>query len=480
MSSNISPKLRAFSSFRVTERQQITTPLRHRSSGTAKTKSIRGSFWTRPRYGSSAASSPVAALHGVETISRNPPAVAYWLFAIGGLTFGIVVIGGLTRLTESGLSITEWKPLTGAWPPVGEEAWAVEFDKYKQTPEYRLLNHTISLSEFKIIYFMEWAHRQWGRLIGVAFVLPATYFIAKRRVTPKVAAGLVGIAGMIGFQGLIGWWMVKSGLREELMVEKGAVPRVSQYRLAAHLGTAFLVYSSMVWLGADILRSNKAARDGRLGGESLALTLSKLNGPIRNFRGAAFIFTGLVFLTALSGAFVAGLDAGLMYNEFPYMGEKMIPPTEDLFADSYAVRDDKSDKIWRNLLENPTTVQFDHRVLAMTTFTSVTGLFLWSRTKAMKALLPVSTVRLVGLAFAFACTQVTLGISTLIYLVPVPLAAAHQAGSLALLTSMLTVCASLKRPGLLSQLQRSVQGQSIKSMSNVKNDTKGVSRLITR
>ncbi|KAK9448310.1 cytochrome oxidase assembly protein-domain-containing protein [Limtongia smithiae] len=375
--------------------------------------------------------------------------VGIWLVISGALVFGIVVIGGLTRLTESGLSITEWKPVTGMIPPLSTSDWETEFEKYKQSPEYKLLNSNMTLSEFKFIFFMEWSHRLWGRAIGLFLVIPGAYFIFRGRTSARVTRRILGIAGLVGFQGFIGWWMVKSGLSDHFLDEgvdgkyKDNHPRVSQYRLAAHLGLAFIVYLSMLWTGLEVLKEARFAKDPKFAVE----TIAQLRNPrLRFYKFAAVALLGLVFTTAMSGAFVAGLDAGLIYNEFPFMGEGLIPPKADLFTTFYTRKADDSDLIWRNMLENPVTVQLTHRIFATTSFTAIVLFHIYS-TKLNKAnLLPRAVFRASHGVIGLVALQVTLGITTLLYLVPVPLAAAHQAGSLALLTEVLVLCMRLRRP----------------------------------
>ncbi|KAI9672966.1 MAG: Cytochrome c oxidase assembly protein cox15 [Caeruleum heppii] len=366
----------------------------------------------------------------------NDRAVAYWLLGSAASVFGIVVFGGLTRLTESGLSITEWRPVTGSLPPMSAEDWNSEFTKYKNSPEFHLLNPRMELSEFKKIYYMEWAHRLWGRVVGISFLLPAAYFIARRRVSGVMAAKLLGIGGLIGFQGVLGWWMVKSGLKDDLFTP-GSHPRVSQYRLVAHLGTAFLCYTAMLWNGLSILRENRLLADIPTAVKKLDLLRSP---SLKMFRRSVGALAGLVFITAMSGGLVAGLDAGLIYNDFPYMGVGLTPPRSELFSDFYARDPNGSDLWWRNLLENPSTVQLDHRILATTTFTAVMSLWAYSRFgRAVRVTLPVAARKGVRGVVHLVFLQVVLGISTLIYLVPLPLASAHQAGSLALLSGVLVL-----------------------------------------
>ncbi|EAW06492.1 cytochrome c oxidase assembly protein cox15 [Aspergillus clavatus NRRL 1] len=387
--------------------------------------------------------------------------VAYWLLGSAASVFGIVVFGGLTRLTESGLSITEWRPVTGSLPPMNAEDWESEFAKYRASPEFQLLNPNMNLSEFKSIYYMEWIHRLWGRFIGLSFVFPALYFVAKKKVSKPMALRLAGIAGLIGFQGFIGWWMVKSGLKEDLFAQ-GSHPRVSQYRLTAHLAAAFVCYTAMLWNGLAILRSHRLLADPEAGTKVLdALRDPKLNIFRRSVAGLAL----LTFVTVMSGGLVAGLDAGLIYNEFPFMGNGLTPPKAELFDPRYSRHEDRSDLWWRNMLENPSLVQLDHRIMAMTTFTSIMALWAYTRrSPTMKRLLPPAAKKGVHGVVAFACVQVSLGISTLLYLVPLPLASAHQAGSLCLLTWVLVLGSRIWHPSRtakLLQMAAKARGQAV-------------------
>ena len=339
-------------------------------------------------------------------------------------------------LIVQSLSITEWKPVTGSLPPTTEEDWESEFNKYRSSPESKMLNPNMTMSEFKSIYYMEWTHRLWGRFVGLSFAIPAVYFIVRKKVSGPMALRIAGIAGLIGFQGLLGWWMVKSGLKDDLFAT-GSHPRVSQYRLVAHLGTAFLCYSAMLWNGLSILRTHKLLGDL----QTAKASLRTLRDPrLRTFRSSVGALAVLVFVTAMSGGLVAGLDAGLIYNEFPYMGLGLTPPKSELFSDFYSHTPDNSDIWWRNPLENPSLVQLDHRILATTTFTSVMALWAYSRfSRNVREILPVPARKGVHGVVGFVFLQVVLGISTLIYLVPLPLASAHQAGSLALLSYVLVL-----------------------------------------
>lgn len=326
---------------------------------------------------------------------------------------------------------------------MNEADWESEFTKYKASPEFAMLNSSMTLDDFKQIYFMEWFHRLWGRVIGITFLLPTAYFIARRRVTPSMAWKLGGICAMIGFQGVIGWWMVKSGLKDDLFAP-GSHPRVSQYRLTAHLGAAFAVYCSMVLTGLSILKEHRMLANPAKAAE----TIKALQHPaLRVFRGSVVGLTLLVFTTAMSGALVAGLDAGLIYNEFPWMGLGLTPPKKELFDPFYSHVPDQSDLWWRNMLENPSLVQLDHRILATTTFTAICALLAYTRfSRGVRSTLTKDAKKGVTGMFHLASLQVALGISTLIYMVPTWLASAHQAGALALLTGAVVLFSRIRLP----------------------------------
>ena len=361
------------------------------------------------------------------------------------------------------LSITEWKPVTGTMPPRNAADWDAEFTKYRSSPEFKLLNPHMTLDEFKSIYYMEWIHRQWGRFVGLSFALPGIYFIARRRVSKTMALKIIGIGGLIGFQGFLGWWMVKSGLKDDLFAP-GSHPRVSQYRLVAHLGTAFLAYSAMLWNGLLILRTHNQLGNLEMA-ENLLVRLK--NRKLWLFRNSVGALAILVFITAMSGGLVAGLDAGLIYNEFPWMGLGLTPPRSELFSDFYSHTIDGSDIWWRNPLENPSLVQLDHRMLATTTFTAIIALFAYSRlSPSVKTLLPAASRKGMHGVLGFACLQVALGISTLIYLVPLPLASAHQAGSLALLSYVILLGSRTWAPN------RRLQARLARRLSEARNAPK--------
>ncbi|XP_058059328.1 cytochrome c oxidase assembly protein COX15 homolog [Anopheles bellator] len=349
----------------------------------------------------------------------NPPekgskAVGYWLLGCTGMVFVAVVLGGVTRLTESGLSMVTWKLLGEKMPRTNSE-WAEEFEKYQQFPEFKLKNKDMTLQEFKLIWYMEYGHRMWGRAIGAFYALPAIYFWTRGYFTRPMKVRVLAFGALIGLQGLMGWYMVKSGL-EDRFHEESDVPRVSQYRLASHLGFAFVLYALFLWSALDKL-----------------LPAQKLIGQIPaatfRFKGLAHATKAAVFFTALSGAFVAGLDAGLIYNSFPKMADRWIP--SDILALSPTLR---------NFTENPTTVQFDHRVLGTATLTLITGMFLISRQRV----LPPRAYRAATALAAMGWLQVVLGITTLLTYVPVPLAASHQSGSLILLSMAIWLTHELK------------------------------------
>lgn len=341
--------------------------------------------------------------------------------------------------------------------------WNSEFSLYRSSPEFKLLNPRMTLEEFKQIYWMEWGHRLWGRVVGITFLVPTIYFIARRRVSSRMALRITGIFGMIGFQGFLGWWMVKSGLKDDLF-EPGSHPRVSQYRLAAHLGTAFLAYIAMLWNGLSILREHRLLANPL---ESSTLMTTLKHPHLRVFRRSTLALSLLIFTTAMSGALVAGLDAGLIYNDFPWMGTpwKLTPPTSELLDPFYSHVPDRSDLWWRNALENPVLVQLDHRALATTTFTAICALAAYARfSPRVSALLPVAAKRAVVGVVGLASLQVCLGITTLWYLVPTPLASAHQAGALALLSGIVVLGSRISAPKRLAGLIQRAAKRNVKAL----------------
>jgi len=362
-----------------------------------------------------------------------PRAVKLWMTGCTGMVFGIITIGGVTRLTESGLSMVDWK-LSGSLPPMGREAWEEEFAKYKQFPEFRRMHPHMTVEEFKGIFFWEYLHRMWGRSIGVAFALPFAYFTARRQLSPSVRNRCLALLGGIGCQGLVGWWMVKSGLEEP--DHERAQPRVSQYRLATHLGAALLLYSGMLWTTLQFWKPDYAA----LSEEALRTSMQRV--PAGRLRAIVGATSALVFTTAISGAFVAGLDAGLVYNEFPFMGEGLVPE-ESWSMSALAKASSTGDWLRENLFENSASVQFNHRCMGVTTASVITAVFLY--TSRFRAALPRAVNKARHSMMGMAALQVALGITTLLTYVPVSIAAAHQTGSVVLLTTALWYLRELRR-----------------------------------
>jgi cytochrome c oxidase assembly protein subunit 15 len=329
---------------------------------------------------------------------RTRRQVAAWLLLCCSMIFAMVILGGVTRLTGSGLSMVEWDPIFGAVPPLDQAAWEEVFARYRESPEYRKVNVGMDLHGFKSIYWFEYSHRLLGRSIGTVFLLPFLYFLFRRKLTARLVPRLAFAFVLGGLQGLLGWYMVKSGLVDN--------PHVSQYRLTAHLGLALLIYAYLLWLLYDLVFGTSPSG----------------SQPPRLKTGAK-VLLGLVATTILSGGFVAGLKAGHAYNTFPKMGDQWLPPAGWMLQPG-----------WRNLFENIATVQFDHRLLATLTFVAVLLFWLWARRVVTGT--GRTAVHLMLLA---AIAQVTLGISTLLLHVPVALAATHQAGALVLLTLTLLV-----------------------------------------
>ena len=330
--------------------------------------------------------------------ARKDRPIAAWLLVCCALVFAMIVLGGVTRLTGSGLSMVNWKPISGVLPPLNQAAWEREFEHYRQTPEYAYVNKGMSLAEFKGIFWFEFAHRFLGRLIGVVFLLPFLYFLLRRRIQASLAPRLATMFVLGGLQGLLGWYMVKSGLVDN--------PHVSQYRLAAHLGLAVIIYAFMLWTALGILQREESAVPRTRSG----------------FETFTRILIVAMFVVMMSGAFVAGLKAGFIHNTFPMMAGKLLPDGMWSMTPAYL-----------NLFENATTVQFNHRLIAIATFLAIVVLWLgaprFALTRPQRLWLHAT-----GLV---AVVQVALGISTLVLRVPIPLAALHQAGAMALLTVLL-------------------------------------------
>jgi heme a synthase len=325
--------------------------------------------------------------------------IALWLLVCCGLVFCMVILGGATRLTGSGLSMVHWKPVTGVIPPMDQSTWEREFSAYQRSPEYQKINLGMSLDEFKQIFWFEFAHRLLGRSIGLVFLLPFLYFWIRRRIPRALAPKLVAIFVLGGLQGVLGWYMVKSGLVDN--------PHVSQYRLTAHLVAALLIYAYMLWVALGLLtpRPPSGARDGL--------------APLRRY---GLVLTTLVVVTIVSGGFVAGLKAGYAYNTFPLMGGQLIP--EGIL---------QLQPVHLNFFENIATVQFDHRVLAISTLVTAIGFWFFSRRFDLGGRTRLGF----SLMAVAALIQVSLGIATLLLHVPVSVAVIHQGGAIVLFTAAL-------------------------------------------
>ncbi|MEE9423288.1 MAG: COX15/CtaA family protein [Gammaproteobacteria bacterium] len=332
-----------------------------------------------------------------ENISTR--SIAAWLLLCCIMIYAMVVLGGVTRLTGSGLSMVEWDPVFGIVPPLSEQAWQTVFSKYQASPEYQKINLGMDLLGFKSIYWFEYAHRVLGRMIGTVFLLPFLYFLFRKMLPPRLTPRLALAFVLGGLQGLLGWYMVKSGLVDN--------PHVSQYRLTAHLGLALVIYAWLFWLFLDLVDRQHVIKDST---------------PF--LRRISLAILALVAITITSGGFVAGLKAGHAYNTFPKMGDQWLPPAGWMLQPG-----------WRNLFENIATVQFNHRLLAITTLACIVlfGAFNHKRVSALATRLGIYFLVVI------ACIQASLGISTLLLHVPVALAATHQAIAVLLLSSALFV-----------------------------------------
>jgi cytochrome c oxidase assembly protein subunit 15 len=321
-------------------------------------------------------------------------AMRMWLFVVAALIFLMVSLGGATRLTGSGLSITEWQPIMGAVPPFSDAAWQEAFEKYRQIPQYEHVNRGMSLAAFKLIYWWEWTHRFLGRLIGVVFLVPFLYFLATGQIGRPLIGRLAGIFALGGLQGFIGWYMVSSGLADRISV--------SQYRLALHMTLAVAIFGAVLWVALSLGRGHAARAPAR---------------PVALRAAAAAGIAALVLLQIAAGAFVAGLKAGAGWNTWPLMEGQLVP--QGLGAMT---------PWWANLFENALTVQFNHRLLAYAIAAAVAW-HLWSLMRSS----PSGAARVSGLSLGGAVlAQIALGICTLLAQVPIPLALLHQAGAVAL------------------------------------------------
>ena len=337
--------------------------------------------------------------------------VVGWLVVCGILVFCMIIVGGATRLTHSGLSIVEWEPIVGTIPPLNDTDWNQVFDEYKGSPEYQLINFGMSLDEFKVIFWWEYFHRLLGRLIGFVFFVPFLFFLLTRRLNAGLTGRLLGIFALGGLQGGMGWYMVASGLVDE--------PNVSQYRLTAHLGIAFLIFGAITWTAMSVLYTSR----------------TNLSVPVRSMYKTSVAVSATLFLMVLSGGFVAGLQAGLIYNTFPLMGNSFIPP--NLFALT---------PFWTNFFDNMTTVQFDHRIIAYILAIMIPIFWFKLRRRDVSNL----TKTLSNLLLGLLALQIVLGITTLIYHVPTVLGVAHQAiGSLLFITSLAVTQSIISRRGMI-------------------------------
>jgi cytochrome c oxidase assembly protein subunit 15 len=316
---------------------------------------------------------------------NNAHSVEIWLFVVAALVFAMVLVGGATRLTESGLSITQWQPVTGVVPPLGEADWQAEFARYKQIPQYAQMNPDMDLGGFKAIYYWEWSHRLLARIIGLAFILPLLWYWRKGQLTGPVARAVLAATGLLALEPIVGWWMVASGLSERV--------EVSQYRLALHLLIATAFYGAVLW-GAVGLRERPR--------ESASRRFVALSGAIAI----------LVFCQIGLGALVAGLRAGLVFNSWPLMDGRLIP--EGLFFQS---------PWWRNLFEDLTTVQFQHRLFAYL----VIVLTLWQAIAVARGAPGTAMARRAAAVGVLALAQAALGVLTLLLVVPIWAALLHQA-----------------------------------------------------
>jgi len=329
------------------------------------------------------------------------PAVRGWLVALFALVCVMIAVGGLTRLTDSGLSITEWRPVTGAIPPMSDADWAAEFDKYRASPQYLHQNQGMSLEEFKFIYWWEWGHRQLGRLIGLVWAAGFAFLWATRRIPPGWNGRLLGLGALGGLQGAIGWWMVASGLQGEMV-------SVASYRLAVHLGLAFVILGLIAWFVYLLGRPAAALLQARRSREA----------PLAAF---AAVTAGLAFVQILLGALVAGIDAGRGFTDWPLMAGGFLPP------DPFWI-----EPLWRNFFENAGLVQFVHRMVGYLLL--AVGLALWWRSRSS----PHPRTRAAGnMMAAMLVLQVVIGIVTVMHSAPVSLALLHQLGAVALWAMLL-------------------------------------------
>lgn len=328
-------------------------------------------------------------------MKKDNKKVIYWLLTGCVLIFVMVIVGGITRLTDSGLSISNYKLITGTIPPLNETEWQDAFELYQQYPEYQKLHSHFTISDFKSIYFWEWLHRLIGRVIGLVFIIPFLYFLVTKQLSKKTIKKCLVLLILGGFQGFLGWYMVKSGLVD--------MPDVSHYRLAAHLTTAFLTFAATLWVALDLFYPNK----------------KPINIKFRNLITISYI---ILIIQIIYGAFVAGLKAGLLHNHWPLMNEnKFMHHTVYILEPFY-----------KNLIENPSGIQFIHRILAY--FVVISILILWYKTRKM--VITKLQKKGINALLILVVFQFLLGIFTILFAVPLWLGVAHQIGAFFLLSAM--------------------------------------------
>ncbi|QFZ55776.1 heme A synthase [Oceanihabitans sp. IOP_32] len=326
---------------------------------------------------------------------KDNKSVIYWLLTGCALLFIMVLVGGITRLTDSGLSMSNYKLITGTIPPLNDAEWQDAFELYKQYPEYQKLHSHFTLEDFKSIYFWEWLHRVLGRLIGLVFIIPFIYFLVTKKLTKQTIKKCLVLLVLGAFQGFLGWYMVKSGLVD--------IPHVSHYRLAAHLTTAFLTFAATLWVALDLIYPKNKPRNIR-------------------FRNLIIVSYLILIVQIVYGAFVAGLKAGLIHNHWPLMNEgKFMHYTVHIL-----------DPFYKNLIENPSGIQFVHRILAYIVVVSIVILWL----KARKMELTRLQTKSINALLILVGFQFLLGVLTILYAVPLWLGIAHQIGAFFLLSAM--------------------------------------------
>lgn len=343
--------------------------------------------------------------------------VGYWLLATAGSVFFMICLGGYTRLSKSGLSMTKWKPIGYRYPP-NEDVWNEEFENYKKYPEYQIANKGMTLSEFKFIFFWEYFHRLWGNVIGGLYFFPFAFFWARGYLKPKLRNRCLGLLALGASQGLIGWWMVKSGFKEK--PDYQSRPRVSTYRLFVHLNTAITIYSILLWNGLNLIRPV----------QEKVVTSSTLTDLLK-VRGKMILLLHFVAFNIISGVTVAGIDAGKVFNTWPDMNGSIVP------ADYL-----RRSPTWTNFFENCATVQFNHRTFAYLTYGTVSYLYFITR----KMNLPPAVKGSVLALFVVVNFQLIHGITMLLKMVPVEYGVTHQANALIVLTTALVTLHSVRKP----------------------------------